>query len=319
MQTSQEELRSANEELQSANEELQSTNEELTTSREEMQSLNEELQTVNNELQAKVDELSKASDDMKNLLNSTDIATVFLDGALRVRRFTAEATRILRLIPGDVGRPISDIASDLVYPELHDDVQDVLRTLVFTERQVSTRDGRWFVVRIMPYRTTANRIDGVVITCMDITVSRVLETELRQLLDSFPQLVLTCLPSGSCDHFNRQWVEYTGIPVEEQIGYGWLQQIHPDDRDRVAKEWKAAMESGQDYSSEFRIQNKGGEYHRFKARVEAVRNAHGKILKWYGANTDIEEMSRLEDALRDSEKRLGIGSATPGSDEEVRQ
>ncbi len=103
MQTSQEELRSTNEELQSTNEELQSTNEELTTSKEEMQSLNEELQTVNSELQAKVDELSRSNNDMKNLLNSTDIATLFLDNDLNVRRFTTQATKIIKLIPGDVG------------------------------------------------------------------------------------------------------------------------------------------------------------------------------------------------------------------------
>jgi two-component system, chemotaxis family, CheB/CheR fusion protein len=134
MQTSQEELRSANEELQSTNEELQSTNEELTTSKEEMQSLNEELQTVNAELQSKVDDLSRTNNDMKNLLNSTDIATVFLDGQLRVRRFTTPTTRLIKLIPGDVGRPLSDIVSDLVYPELQDDAREVLRTLVFSEK-----------------------------------------------------------------------------------------------------------------------------------------------------------------------------------------
>src|SRR5471030_215410 len=111
MQTSQEELRSANEELQSTNEELQSTNEELTTSKEEMQSMNEELQTVNTELQAKVDQLSQANNDMKNLLNSTDIATLFLDNNLNVRRFTTQATKIIKFVPSDVGRPITDLAS----------------------------------------------------------------------------------------------------------------------------------------------------------------------------------------------------------------
>ncbi len=180
MQTSQEELRSANEELQSGNEELQSTNEELSTSREEMQSLNEELQTVNSELQAKVDELSRTSDDMNNLLNSTNIATLFLDGKLLVRRFTSEATKILRLIPGDVGRPITDIASDMLYPELSDDAKEVLRTLILAEKQVSTRDGKWFAVRIMPYRTVKDKFDGVVITFTDITVSKTLEAELRK-------------------------------------------------------------------------------------------------------------------------------------------
>ncbi len=180
MQTSQEELKSMNEELQSTNEELQSTNEELTTSKEEMQSLNEELQTVNHELQAKVDELSQANNDMKNLLNSTEIATLFLDGALNVRRFTTQTTRIIKLIPGDAGRPLTDITTNLDYPELSADAREVLRTLVFTEKQVPTRDGRWFLVRTMPYRTLENRIDGVVITFSNITAAKTLEAQLRQ-------------------------------------------------------------------------------------------------------------------------------------------
>jgi len=180
MQTSQEELKSMNEELQSTNEELQSTNEELMTSKEEMQSLNEELQTVNAELQAKLDELSGTNNDMKNLLNSTDIATVFLDNDLHVRRFTLQAKTIIKFIPSDVGRPITDLASDLLYPELVTDAQEVLRTLVFSERSIATQDGRWFTVRIMPYRTMDNRIDGVVITFADITAAKKIEAELRE-------------------------------------------------------------------------------------------------------------------------------------------
>jgi two-component system CheB/CheR fusion protein len=160
MQTSQEELKSANEELQSTNEELQSTNEELTTSKEEMQSMNEELQTVNNELQTKVDELFQTGNDMKNLLESTNIATLFLDEALNVRRFTSQTSKIIKLIPGDVGRPITDVASDMAYPELAGDVREVLRTLFPIEKSVAASHGRWFLVRIMPYRTLENRIDG---------------------------------------------------------------------------------------------------------------------------------------------------------------
>jgi two-component system CheB/CheR fusion protein len=180
MQTSQEELRSANEELQSTNEELQSTNEELTTSKEEMQSMNEELQTVNTELQAKVDELSRAGNDMKNLLDSTDIATLFLDKELKVRRFTPQATKIIKLIAADAGRPITDLASDLCYPELADDARAVLQKLAAMEKSIGARDGRWFTVRIMPYRTLDDRIDGVVITFANITGSKTLEARLRK-------------------------------------------------------------------------------------------------------------------------------------------
>jgi PAS domain-containing protein len=189
MQTTQEELRSTNEEMQSTNEELQSTNEELTTSKEEMQSLNEELQTVNAELQVRVDELSRSNNDMKNLLNSTDIATLFLDKDLKVRRFTTQATKIIKLIPGDVGRPITDLASDLLYPELSADATEVLRKLSFAERPVNSRDGRWFTVRIMPYRTLDDRIDGVVITFGDITTAKTLEAQLREKHDILEKYV----------------------------------------------------------------------------------------------------------------------------------
>ncbi|MDP3478125.1 MAG: PAS domain-containing protein, partial [Desulfoprunum sp.] len=179
MQSSQEELKSTNEELQSTNEELQSTNEELTTSREEMQSLNEELQTVNAEQQSKMDELSRVNNDMRNLLNSTEIVTVFLDNQLRVRRFTSGADKLFKLIPGDVGRPLSDIVSDLLYPGMTEEAQEVLRTLIFSEKQITTTDGRWFSVRIMPYRTMEDVIGGLVITFTNITAAKALEAELR--------------------------------------------------------------------------------------------------------------------------------------------
>lgn len=174
-----EEMQTSQEELRSSNEELQSTNEELTTSKEEMQSLNEELQTVNSELQAKLEELSHTSSDMKNLLDSTDIATLFLDKDLNVRRFTPQVTKIIKLIPSDTGRPITDIVSGFNDPTLADDVRVVLQTLMPMEKSVEARDGRWFTVRIMPYRTLDDRTDGVVITFANITVAKTLEAELR--------------------------------------------------------------------------------------------------------------------------------------------
>ena len=180
-QVSLEELKSANEELQSTNEELQSTNEELTTSKEEMQSMNEEMQTVNAELQARVKDFTWERNDMINLLNSTEIATIFLDGQMKLRRYTTLATQLFKLIPGDVGRPLSDLVTELDYPQLRADAQEVLRTLVFCEKQVRTHEGSWFRVRTMPYRTQDNVIDGVVSTFVNITATKKLEAELRML------------------------------------------------------------------------------------------------------------------------------------------
>jgi len=181
MQSSLEELKSANEEQQATNEELQSANEELTTSKEEMQSMNEELHSINAELQSKVGDLLSVNNDMNNLLNSTEIATVFLDNDMQVRRFTPHATQLFKLIPGDVGRPLSDIATDLRYPSLADDAREVLRTLIFIEKRVPTHGQAWIKVRIMPYRTHDNVIDGVVITFVDISEIKRLEDELREI------------------------------------------------------------------------------------------------------------------------------------------
>jgi len=182
MQTSQEELKSTNEELQSTNEELQSTNEELTTSKEEMQSLNEELQTVNIELQSKISDFVVANNDMKNLLNSTDIATLFLDKDMNIRRFTDQVTKLFKLRLTDIGRPFTDMVSDLQYPEMTNDAQEVLRTLMFKETDIATHDQRWFTVRIMPYRTHDDHIDGLVITFIDISEAKKLESELNKTI-----------------------------------------------------------------------------------------------------------------------------------------
>ena len=180
MQTSQEELKSTNEELQSTNEELQSTNEELTTSKEEMQSLNEELQTVNAELQSKVTDFVKSNDDMKNLLNSTEIATLFLDKELNIRRFTDPVANLFKVRLADIGRPFTDLVSELHYSEIDSNAKQVLKTLVPIESAISANNDRWFSVRIMPYRTTDDHIEGLVLTFTDISVAKKLEDELTK-------------------------------------------------------------------------------------------------------------------------------------------
>jgi chemotaxis protein methyltransferase CheR/two-component system CheB/CheR fusion protein len=244
MQSSQEELKSSNEELQSTNEELQSTNEELTTSKEEMQSLNEELQTVNTELQSKIEDLSWVNNDMENLLNSTEIATVFLDSVLHVRRFTEYATHLFKLIPGDIGRPLSDVVTHLDYSALQTDAREVLRTLIFTEKQVTTKDSRWFKVRIMPYRTHDNMIDGVVITFVDITNSKLVEEglestqkELEKSLGGFERIFnlsafLACTTSqeGTFQKVSPVCYEILGFSEKELLTKPFVDFVHPDDK-----------------------------------------------------------------------------------------
>ena len=181
LESSNEELKSSNEEMQSVNEELQSTNEELETSKEELQSVNEELATVNTELQTKVTDLSRVNNDMNNLLAGTGIATVFVDYQLRILRFTPTAAQIINLISSDLGRPVGHIVSNLVgYNQLVADAQTVLDTLLPKDVQVQTTAGIWFTMRIRPYRTQDNVIEGAVITFTDITALKLFEHALEQ-------------------------------------------------------------------------------------------------------------------------------------------
>lgn len=181
MKSSNEELRSANEELQSMNEEAQSTNEELETSKEELQSINEEMVTVNNELQIKIDELTRTRDDMNNLFNSTEIAIIFLDEDLNIRRFTKEATNLIKMIESDVGRPLSDIVTNLKYDNFIGDIEQVMARVTYKEMELETEDGQWFQTRIMPYKTSKNVIDGVVIIFSNITQSK---KQIKKSLDA---------------------------------------------------------------------------------------------------------------------------------------
>ncbi len=229
MQTSQEELKSTNEELQSTNEELQSTNEELTTSKEEMQSLNEELHTVNAELQSKVDDFSRVNDDMNNLLNSIDIATLFLSKDLKIRQYTIPATKIFKLRQSDIGRLFTDQVTELVYPEMYNDTREVLRTLVFKEKPVTTSDGRWFNIRMMPYRTTEDKIDGLVITFIDITKSKLLENALlenemmlRSFIQAVPGVIIGLSHEGKVIEFNPEAERLFGRKRSDVTGKSYV-------------------------------------------------------------------------------------------------
>jgi len=226
LETSNEELKSTNEELQSVNEELQSTNEELETSKEELQSVNEELATVNAELQTKVTELSRSNNDLNNLLAGTGIGTVFVDHGLNILRFTPAVTKIINLIQSDVGRPVGHILSNLVGPNtMMADIRAVLDSLIPRETEVQTLTGDWYIMRILPYRTLENVIEGAVITFVDITdikkTQQALEksdSSLRIIIEEAP-IAINVSRDGVGLFANSRFVEMFGLrSVEESVG-----------------------------------------------------------------------------------------------------
>jgi two-component system CheB/CheR fusion protein len=218
-ETSNEELKASNEELQAINEELRSTTEELETSKEELQSINEELITVNHELKAKVEETAKVNDDLQNLIASTDIATVFVDRAMNIKRYTSHATDVFSLIATDVGRSLLDITHKLDYPGLADDAAEAFQALRSIEREVPSRDGRWFLARVLPYRTTEDRIEGAVLTFVDITVRRKAQENLRLVAESAKDYaIIACDTEGVITMWNQGAERIFGWRESEALG-----------------------------------------------------------------------------------------------------
>ncbi|HTM05546.1 MAG TPA: CheR family methyltransferase [Vicinamibacterales bacterium] len=237
-ETQVEEARAANEELQAMNEELRSSAEELETSREELRSSNEELTTVNEELKIKIEELRLTNNDFQNLINAADIAAIFLDRSLRVKLSTPRAQQIFNLLPADIGRRLSDITSRLLYEPFHDDTLRVLDRLHTVEREVQTREGRWFLMRILPYRTADDRIEGVAMTFHDITLRRHAETRLhageerlRLLIDSaVDYAIFTMSSDGVIDSWNTGAERMFGYGGDEIIGQDGAILFTPEDR-----------------------------------------------------------------------------------------
>lgn len=298
IQSSQEELRSTNEELQSTNEELQSTNEELTTSKEEMQSLNEELQTVNAELQAKVDDYSRVFNDMKNLLNSTEIATLFIDQELNIRRFTPQATKIFKFIKSDIGRPFTDQASDLNYPDLADDAREILRTLVFIQKEVPAIDGRWFLVRMMPYRTFDDRIDGLVITFIDVSEHKKREQKLHEsekktriLLSTSSEAKIILAEDSSIMELNTAAESFFGKDREECLNKDFVRMFVPEKYHRnVEKGIKTLISNGLSGRIKIKVLNARGEMQIVdffvNLSLNKMKKAEGLILSTNMQQTD---------------------------------
>jgi two-component system, chemotaxis family, CheB/CheR fusion protein len=297
LETSNEELKSTNEELQSANEELQSTNEELETSKEEQQSVNEELVTVNSELQQKIDALSKANDDMNNLLAATQIGTVFLDTNLNIQQFTPPVKSIINFIDSDVGRPVRHIVHNLEYEGLVKDIKDVLQTLTPKHVEVRTTEGNWYSMRVIPYRTVQNVIEGVVVTFVDITDRKQAESELLDSEQRYRQIgelvsaVWICDPDGSLTYLSKNFVELLGIEMEGWQGHKWIERTGLGSVKRLRTQWKQCAQAGGHWQHKFSIRDKFGKDREILARAVPVRDKKGQIISWVGINLDLSDAS----------------------------
>jgi two-component system CheB/CheR fusion protein len=233
METSLEELKSTNEELQSTNEELQSTNEESLTTKEEMQSLNEELMTVNIQYQSKAEELTRLNNDMKNLLDATEIGTVFLDNNLNILRYTPQIGKLFNIIPADVGRPISHIVSNFDYSLIEDHIKEVIDKLSIKEQEIRTKNNQWYKVRIMPYRTLDNFISGAVLTFNLITSYKRMEYKLNAVYNYAATLIDAIgSPALQLDHtmqvltVNRHFLQQFDVKEREIKGSLFINFVH---------------------------------------------------------------------------------------------
>ncbi|MCQ4313609.1 PAS domain S-box protein [Pseudomonas stutzeri] len=308
-ETSTEELRASNEELQAINEELRSATEELETSKEELQSINEELTTVNFELKTKVDETSKINDDLQNLISSTDIATVFVDRKMRIKWFTPRAKDIFNVIGNDAGRSLFDITHRLDYPQLQADAAKAFEELHLVEREIGSKgDNRWYMARFLPYRTLDDRIQGAVLTFIDITDRRRAEEQLRvgeahmKLLAQSTKgyAIITLDRDGYITTWNRGAEFIFGYTEKEAIGQH-IDILYSEEDRRAGvpeAERKRAQEQGQATDERWHVRKNGSQCF-FSGLVNPLVDNNGKVIGFAKIARDLTEDRERNSAQQD--------------------
>jgi two-component system CheB/CheR fusion protein len=308
LQTSNEEHKASAEEVMSMNEEMQSTNEELETSREEMQSLNEELTTVNGQLQSKMEEYQTISSDLSSLLSSTDIAVLFLDPKFCIRRFTPAVRDLLELISGDVGRPLSDLAWKFSDPDLMGEAQMVMAKLVPCEREISAENGKWYLRRVLPYRTSDSRIDGLVITFVDITERRRMEAllaEKARLLDLSHDVIIVRDLQNRVIYWNHGAADLYGYSFEEARGKNVQQLLHPESEMSV-EALVAQLRARERIITEAVHHTRDGRRITALCRWTLDQHPQGGATTLLMTATDITDRKTAEAAARQSEQQFRL-------------
>lgn len=310
LQATIEELETSNEELQATNEELLASNEELQSTNEELQSTNEELFTVNNEYQSKIIELTELHNDVDNLLSVTQIGNLLLDENLEVRRYSKKATEVFKLLESDIGRPLTHISHYLDGTDPASIVKEVQNSNQAIDQEVRTVNGAWMLMRVVPYEIGPETFSGAVLSFVDISSIKEAENDLMKSQQLFaavanqnPALVWMSGPDKRCNWFNETWLNFTGRSLEQELGDGWTEGVHPDDFEPCLKTYFEAFDKRQPFSMEYRLKRADGEY-RWVTDDGSPRYSDNKeFLGYIGFCLDITERKTLEKRLLDKEEK----------------